>query len=69
MSIADRISAFYRANPHEELTYTDLVIKFGCSLKRARKCVYQLQEAGLIESVHVVRARLPKDIMEKVSNG
>lgn len=49
---------FYRDNPHEELSFSDIVKKYGCSLWTARQAVYELQRDGVLESVHVVRTRL-----------
>lgn len=56
-SVASRIADYYRRNPGEELTFAMLAEKFGCTLKRARKAVYELADEGQLESVHVVRRR------------
>jgi Fic family protein len=49
---------FYRDNPQEELSFADIVKKYGCSLWTARQAVYELQRDGVLESVHVVRTRI-----------
>ncbi|MCW1958147.1 MAG: hypothetical protein KIH64_006295 [Mycobacterium sp.] len=55
--VVQRIRAFFAANPEEELTFAMLQSKFGCTLWTARRAVYDLIEAGDLESVHVVRRR------------
>lgn len=49
---------FYTDNPQEELSFVDIVEKYGCSLWTARQAVYELQRDGVLESVHVVRTRI-----------
>jgi Fic family protein len=49
---------FYADNPQEELSFADIVKKYGCSLWTARQAVYELQRDGVLESVHVVRTRI-----------
>lgn len=47
---------FFLSNPSEELTYSDLVVKFDCPTNDiARQYVKELKREGLIESVHVIR--------------
>lgn len=57
--LAKRIEDFFRANPHEELTYVDITQKFGVSAQSARSCVKDLRKkrAPLIESVHIIRCK------------
>ncbi|MDB5541963.1 MAG: hypothetical protein JWQ89_3690 [Devosia sp.] len=55
--IEQRVMAFYRANPGEELTLSDLVTKFGVgSTKSATNVVCRLKAAGLVERACVIRA-------------
>lgn len=56
-SVVDRLRQFFAANPDEELTYSGIAEKFGCSLWRARHVVRELKESGHLESVHVIRPR------------
>jgi hypothetical protein len=53
-----RITAFFRDNPDEELTYPIIAAKFGCSVPSARFAVKQLVKERTIESLHVVRLRV-----------
>ena len=50
-----RIVAFFKANPHEELTLSDIVTKFGTSRQHAGDIVRLLQMRGDLEYVTVVR--------------
>lgn len=53
-----RVRKFFEDNPDEELSYKAIMAKFGCTMWTARKCVYELAEAGYLESVHVIRRRV-----------
>lgn len=50
-----KLMAYFEANPEEELTYADLVAKFGVSIRAARACVDRMTPTGELESVHVIR--------------
>ncbi len=56
-SLAERLKAFFRDNPEEELTWSDASQKFGYSLDVVRATVYRLQAKGEIETVRVIRAK------------
>lgn len=56
-SVPEAVRRFFLANPDEELTFEQLALKFGCTVWTARHAVRELKEAGLIESVHVIRNR------------
>lgn len=51
-----RIRAFFEANPDEELTYPDIMAKFGLTHVEARTAVKLLRERKQLETVHVIRA-------------
>ena len=55
--ISIRLMQYFRENPGEELKFSDVAIKFGCTLWTARSAVYRLQALGELESVHVIRAK------------
>lgn len=52
-----RLEEFFGANPQEELTYADIVVKFGGTYRSAHSAVARLQARGELESVHVIRLR------------
>lgn len=56
-SVVRKLAQFFDWAPDEELTLTQIMDKYGCSYNTARYAVYELRERGLVESVHVVRAR------------
>lgn len=51
-----RIAEFFAANPGEELTYSDIVLKFDTCYRTAYNAVQRLKEAGVVEPMHVIRA-------------
>ena len=51
-----RIRAFFAANPDEELTYSDIMAKFGLTHVESRKAVKLLRDRKQLETVHVIRA-------------
>jgi len=56
-SLADRIAAFFAANPDEELTHDDLAIKFEACKDTVDYALAKLRATRLVEVVHVVRLR------------
>lgn len=52
-----RLRAFFLANPDEELSYDDIVVKFEATRHTAQMAVSRLNQTGLLESVHVIRLR------------
>ena len=54
-SLPERILRFYDENPKEELTYADIVVKFGISLKLAYSTVSLLTLQGRLKTTTVVR--------------
>lgn len=56
-SLAERIAAFFAANPDEELTHEDLAIKFDAAQFAVGYALAKLRARGLLESVHIVRLR------------
>jgi len=55
-SLAGRLREFFDANPGEELSYTDIAVKFSISRNTAYNVVRQLEQQGHLEAVYVVRA-------------
>lgn len=52
-----QLLAWLQANPDEELTYPDIMARWGVAYQTAANAVYVLKAHG-IESVHVVRLRV-----------
>jgi hypothetical protein len=55
--LASRIARFFESNPEEELSYSDMTLKFGASYSALRYAVKEAVKRGQIESVHVIRRR------------
>lgn len=53
--LAERMRAFFEANPLEELTLEDMVIKFDATLGTVKNAVTDLKAAGVIDRVIVFR--------------
>jgi hypothetical protein len=53
--LAKRIHRFFVANPDEELTYTDVQVKFDCTRTAAHAAIKDLVRTDEVESVHVIR--------------
>lgn len=56
-SLQDRIRKFFAANSDEELTYSDMAAKFGCTPDSARNAVREMRDMGELESIHVIRPK------------
>lgn len=57
-SVAERIAAFFRDNPDEELTFEDIAVKFSCTKQNASMAISRIADDGMnIESVRVVRMK------------
>lgn len=56
-SLQDRIRKFFEANADEELTYSDMAAKFGCTPGGARNAVREMRDMGELESIHVIRPK------------
>lgn len=54
-TIAANLSRFLDANPDEELTVDDLMIKFECNRKQAQRAIAYLVQRGRAERHFVVR--------------
>lgn len=59
-SIPDRLAAFFRSNPDEELTIDDIATKFGCTRETAIRGLCIARHTVDIERVMVYRLREPK---------
>lgn len=56
VGLSAELRRFFSDNPDEELTYSDIEIKFGCSPGSARSAVAHLRSVGEpIEAVHLIR--------------
>lgn len=58
--LPSKILDYFERNPDEELSYTDLAIKFGVPKERVREVVYGLiggRAKDVLESVQVVRLK------------
>jgi len=58
-SLGGRLERFFAANPDEELSYEDIVLKFDVPMKTALQAVQkEIRNARSdLESVHVIRRR------------
>lgn len=53
-----RLDAYFEANPLEELTYADAIVKLGLTLREMRalrQAVYRGTKSGKLESIFVIR--------------
>lgn len=55
--LSQRIEAFFRENPDEELTVADAVVKFDRNEAAIVCCVRDLRRQGVLEGVRVIRRR------------
>lgn len=55
-----RIAAFFAANPHEELTRSDMLLKFGSTAGAIENALDRLRRARFIEREVVFRAVQPE---------
>ena len=52
-----RIEAFFDENQGEWLSPADIALKFDANLRSVYRRVWELKQAGKLESLHVVRRR------------
>jgi hypothetical protein len=52
-----QLKRYFEMNPTEELSYEDVVAKFGSTLASARTAVARLKATGDIEAVYVIRRK------------
>jgi hypothetical protein len=55
VGLGSKLRDFFAQNPDEELSYGDVMAKFGCSHGNLRTTVSRLVANGEIEVLHVVR--------------
>ena len=55
--VVDRLIAFFRANPDEELTIDDIAAKFGCNRGTAIRAICIARQSIDIERVMVYRLK------------
>lgn len=60
-SLAAKLRLYFAENPGEELTYADIAVKFDTTVRNARTTVGRLKALGLVESIHVVRAKQKRE--------
>jgi len=54
-SLASRICAFFSNNPDEMLTYSDIAVKFDCTVEQARNAVNDLRKRKKgVDTSHIV---------------
>lgn len=54
-SVPERLQAFFRDNPHEELSVQDMTVKFGCTKNTIRDALRTME--GQMERVLVYRLK------------
>lgn len=56
--LGKKIERYFAENPHEELSYGDIAVKFGVSLKAAYRTVSALICKGMtLETIKVIRVK------------
>lgn len=50
-----QVRRFFETNPDEYLTLDDVAAKFGCTKQQAQHVVGKLRDAGVVESVYLIR--------------
>lgn len=53
--VKKRIAAFFEANPGEELTKADMMVKFGATESAVEQALWILKSEGLLERASVYR--------------
>lgn len=53
----ETLRRYFQANPDEELTWPDMLVKFERCRKTLTLALAELIEEGELESVHVIRLR------------
>ena len=56
MTLRERLLAYFAANPHEELTYADAMVKFDVSYTILTSTLKRMRPRKLIEVAHVMRS-------------
>jgi hypothetical protein len=51
ITLRDRLVAFFAANPDDELTFADVVVKFSVPVGTARGSIDSLRKVGLLDAV------------------
>lgn len=54
-TLTGRMRRFFVDNPDEEMTFELLAVKFDAPVDAVRSVVRVLREAGVVESLHVIR--------------
>lgn len=57
VGVIRKLDRFFRDNPGEELTFKEISIKYGVTIKTARWAVTMLKKSGSLEALYVVRGR------------
>ncbi len=51
ITLRDRLVAFFAANPDDELTISDVLVKFDVPIQTARGSIFSLRKVGLLDAV------------------
>ena len=51
ITLRDRLVAFFAANPDDELTISDVLVKFDVPIQTARGSICSLRKVGLLDAV------------------
>lgn len=49
----DRLVAYFAANPDDELTFADVLVKFAVPVNTARGSIDNMRKAGLLDAVRI----------------
>jgi len=60
-TLTSRLRQFFAANPDEELTYDDVMVKFNVSRRCAYVAAARMEDRGELTRVHVLRAAKPAE--------
>lgn len=67
LGVAGRIAAYFEANPTEELTASDVCIKFDITEQTARSVISALKCQGLIVTQKVTVLSAPKHLAKGIA--
>ena len=53
ITLRDRLVAYFAANPEDELTISDVFVKFDVPIQTARGSIFSLRKVGLLDAVRI----------------
>ena len=68
-TVPKRVIDFFRANPEEELTISDIAIKFDVPQESVNKCLNLSVKGGLLVKVHDDNGRVAFRLPDLITEG